>query len=169
VSETRTWTIRQATLNDIETLVTLRLAMMAEVPGRDAKTAEPEGVSALAEANRAYMRDAMPAGEFVAYVAESDGAIVATSGLRIYRMAPHNGNIRGVGAYVLNMYTVPAWRGRGLASALLERLVEHAREVGATSVSLRASDAGRPVYERYGFTSDASFMSLRIADAGSPE
>lgn len=168
MAEPHTWSIRQATVDDIETLVTLRLVMMADVPGHDDTAAEPEGVFALAEANRSYMREAMATGEFVAYVAESGGVMVATSGLRIYRMAPHNGNIRGVGAYILNMYTVPAWRGRGLASALLECLVELAREAGATSVSLRASDAGRPVYQRYGFTSDARFMSFHIAGDNSP-
>lgn len=169
MGEAPKWTIRRATARDIEELVRLRLAMMAETAGYSGEQAETSRDSELADANRAYMRETMPAGEFVAYVAESDGKIVATSGLRMYRMAPHTGNLEGIGAYVLNMYTVPRWRGRGLASALLERVVQHAREAGAKSVSLRASAAGRPVYERYGFASDPSFMSLRFADGETPE
>lgn len=169
MGDTPAWSIRRATADDIEDLVRLRLAMMAEIAGHDGEEAEFEGAGALAEANRFYMREAMPAGEFVAYVAESGGEIKATSGLRIYRMAPHPGNLKGVSAYVLNMYTLPEWRGRGLASALLARVVEHARDSGATSVSLRATDAGRPVYERFGFVSEARFMSLRIAGEDSPE
>lgn len=157
------WSIRRASVDDVEDLVRLRLAMMTEIAGHDDRQREED--VALADANRVYMRVAMPAGEFVAYVAESGGEIVATSGLRMYRMAPHTGNLGGNAAYVLNMYTVPSWRGRGLASALLERVVQHAREAGAKSVSLRATGAGRPVYERYGFTSDPGFMSFRIADA----
>lgn len=158
------WSIRQATIDDIEQLVRLRLAMMAEVAGPRGGGVDPDSGKALAEANRSYMEETMPTGEFAAYIVESGGAMVATSGLRVYRMAPHTGNLRGIGAYVLNMYTVPEWRGRGLASALLERLVEHAREAGAMSVSLRATAAGRPVYERYGFGGDSNFMSFHIAN-----
>ncbi len=169
MDRTSNWSIRRATADDIEDLVRLRLAMMAEMADDfgDGAGAGQEGE--LADANRTYMREAMPAGEFVAYVVESDGEVVATSGLRVHRVAPHIGNLEGVGAYVLNMYTVPAWRGRGLATALLEQLVRHARDAGAKSVSLRASAAGRSVYEGYGFASDDSFMSLRIAGAGSPD
>lgn len=163
------WDIRRATVDDIEELVRLRLAMMAEMADHFGEGARAGQDDELADANRAYMREAMPAGEFVAYVAESDGEMVATSGLRVYRVAPHTGNLEGVGAYVLNMYTVPTWRGRGLATALLEQLVRHARDAGAKSVSLRASAAGRSVYESYGFGSDDSFMSLRIAGADSPD
>jgi GNAT superfamily N-acetyltransferase len=161
-------TIRRATVEDIDELVRLRVAMMSEISSHDGAETRAEAGKGLAETNRAYLRETMPSGEFVAYVAESGGAIVATSGLRMYRMAPHSGNLLGIGAYVLNMYTVPAWRGRGLASALLERLVEHARSCGARSVSLRATDAGRPVYERFGFASDPAHMTFHIADE-SPE
>lgn len=163
------WSIRQATVDDIEQLVRLRLAMMAEIAGADGDGVDPDGGEALAEANRQYMRETMPTNEFVAYVVECGNVMVATSGLRIYRMAPHTGNLGGVGAYVLNMYTLPEWRGQGLATALLERLVEHARKAGAMSVSLRATPAGRPVYERYGFGSDPSFMSFRITAGNEPE
>ena len=162
------WSIRRATIDDIEELVRLRLAMMAEIAGPDGGGVAQDAGEAL-EANRTYMRETMPSGEFVAYVVESGGVIVATSGLRMYRMAPHTGNLRGTGAYILNMYTLPQWRGKGLASALLERLVGHAREAGARSVSLRATAAGWPVYERYGFAGDAAFMSLPIDGKETPD
>ena len=161
------WSIRRATVDDIEELVRLRLAMMAEMADHFGDGAVTGQDSELADANRAFMREAIPAGEFVSYVVESGGEMIASSGLRVHRVAPHTGNLEGVSAYILNMYTVPAWRGRGLATALLEQLVRHARGAGAKSVSLRASAAGRSVYEGYGFASDDSFMSLRMAGADS--
>lgn len=161
------WNIRRATAGDIETLVRLRVEMMAETDGHG--DAESPGAAALAEANRTYMRGAVPSGEFVAYVAEANGVIIATSGVTLYRTAPNPGNLSGMQAYILNMYTLPEWRGRGLASALVERLVDHARAAGATRVALRATDVGRRVYERLGFTSDSRFMHLRIAGHISPE
>lgn len=169
MGDSTTWSIRLATVDDIEMLVRLRVAMMAETDGNDRGAgASPRG-EALAEANRAYMGQALPTGEFVAFVAESDGAIVATSGLTLYRAAPNPGNLSGVQAYILNMYTLPEWRRKGLASALVKRLVEHARSAGATRVALRATEAGHSVYERLGFTSDSRYMHRRIAIDSSPE
>jgi GNAT superfamily N-acetyltransferase len=167
VANAAPWNIRRATADDIEALVRLRVAMMAETNGHDGDAESPS--AALAEANRTYMRGAVTSGEFVAYVAEADSVIIAASGVTLYRTAPNSGNLSGVQAYILNMYTLPEWRGRGLASALVERLAEHARSAGATRVALRATDAGRSVYERLGFTSDSQFMHLRIARHISPE
>ncbi len=147
----------------------LRVAMMTEIDGHDGEAVESPALKELVDANRAFMQEAIPASEFVAYVAEVAGVIAATSELTLYRTGPHPGNLAGINAYILNMYTLPEWRGKGLASALVQRLVEHARSAGATRVALRATDAGRPVYERYGFTSDASYMSLRITDDNPPE
>ena len=49
------------------------------------------------------------------------------------------------------MYTAPEWRGRGIARMIVEELMSAARAAGARFVSLRASDQGRPIYEKAGF------------------
>jgi GNAT superfamily N-acetyltransferase len=52
--------------------------------------------------------------------------------------------------------TLPHARGRGLAKQILQRLLLDARERGQRTASLQASQAGRPLYERIGFTSVGS-------------
>jgi GNAT superfamily N-acetyltransferase len=47
--------------------------------------------------------------------------------------------------------TLPAARGRGLASGLLRQALRDARESGCTTSSLQATKAGFPVYERLGY------------------
>src|SRR4051794_2436412 len=116
--------IRFATAGDVESLVSLRVAFLAEVSGADTADA------ALLAALRRYFAAAVPAGEFVAAVAEHDGRVVASSGMVYHRHPPSPGNLAGCEAYVMNMYTLPAWRGRGLATALLARLVDVARAGG---------------------------------------
>jgi GNAT superfamily N-acetyltransferase len=48
--------------------------------------------------------------------------------------------------------TLPEAQRRGLAGALLKRLLLDARERGQATASLQASAAGRPLYARLGFT-----------------
>ena len=49
--------------------------------------------------------------------------------------------------------TLPHAQRRGLAAAILRRLLLDARERGRQTASLQASQAGRPLYERLGFAS----------------
>jgi GNAT superfamily N-acetyltransferase len=64
-------------------------------------------------------------------------------------------------AYVLNVYTEPAHRRRGLARRLMREVLAWARRKGAAIVSLHASDAGRPVYEGLGFK-EGREMRIRL-------
>jgi GNAT superfamily N-acetyltransferase len=69
-----------------------------------------------------------------------------------------------VRAYLLNFYVDPAFRGHGLAHALLKTAVGEARRRGIKVVSLHASRFGRPLYERNGFEA-TNEMILRVEDS----
>lgn len=66
---------------------------------------------------------------------------------------------RGDDACVSAVATLPEHRGRGLAGALVSRLLARAGERGIRTASLQASRAGAPVYERLGFA-DVGFIEL---------
>lgn len=151
------WTIRRAVEGDIEALVRLRLAMLAEL--RELDDSEMERTAA---ANRRYFHDKLPNGEFIAFLTEAKSETVATSGLVLWERPPTSGS-PSIDAYIMNMYTVPEWRGRGIASALLECLVRCAQEAGARRVFLRAvSPEGRRIYQRLGFAGSGTYMELRL-------
>jgi GNAT superfamily N-acetyltransferase len=143
--------IRRATADDADDLTRLRLAMQMELFATDGRGASPDEI---VEHNRQYFREHLPAGDFVAFVAEVDGEIAGTGGIVVYRAPPTQGNPTGIEGYVMNMYTVPGHRGYGIATRLLDHLVEHVRGLGGRRAWLRASDSGRPVYHRYGFRGD---------------
>jgi GNAT superfamily N-acetyltransferase len=52
---------------------------------------------------------------------------------------------------IVNVYTEPEWRGRGVARALMRVLMDWALGIGADRLVLHASDAGRPLYVSLGF------------------
>jgi GNAT superfamily N-acetyltransferase len=155
-------TIRRAVVADAKVMANLRCDMQNELgtqPG-----VHPITPDELIEDNVAYFREKIPTAGFAAFVAEYDGEIVATSGIVIYRVPPTGGNPTGIEGFVMNMYTVPAFRRRGISSRLLDCVVKHAGSVGSRRVWLRASATGKLVYDAYGFTHDENYMAYRIED-----
>lgn len=151
-------TIRRATLDDRDALVRLRVALMREM---GAVEADEEG--AFAEAVRRYLRAELPAGRFLAWVAvDGAGAVVACGGLVFSQKPPAPQNHSGREAYIMNMYTEPIWRGRGLAARLFDAIVAHARGAGAGLIRLHATEVGRPLYERAGFRASGTEMVLDL-------
>lgn len=61
------------------------------------------------------------------------------------------GNDYGTSAYVSLMGVDPALQGRGIGNALMKALIAWCDERGFRDVRLDATDAGAPMYERFGF------------------
>jgi GNAT superfamily N-acetyltransferase len=147
---------RLATPADVESLVSLRAAFLAELTGCD-----PEDRSLLNAMSR-YFSATVPTGQFIAYLAVVDRRAVATSGLIIRQNPPSAKNLEGREAFVLNVYTLPAWRGRGIATMLLERTIAAARDACCGRVVLHAAPRAVPIYLRAGFVSVGTEMRLDL-------
>ena len=68
----------------------------------------------------------------------------------------------GKEAYIMNMYTKPKWRKKGIGSAILEKLIDEARNRGIEAIKLHATPKGRPLYEKFGFKMGFPDMYLYI-------
>jgi len=140
--------IRPATLADAEEIIALRRLMFEEMGVTDAA-----GLERMAEKMRVYLARAMPAGDFYAWVVEDGGGRVVSAGAVVLRQSPPTvSNPSGSEAYVQNVCTYPEHRRRGLARGIMDAIMEWARSQGIVCVTLRASEQGRPMYERMGFT-----------------
>ena len=60
------------------------------------------------------------------------------------------------------MLTLAEFRRKGIASAIMREMLASAREAGAGLVALKATDAGRRVYEKFGFTENPHYMQLKL-------
>ncbi|MGX8706420.1 MAG: GNAT family N-acetyltransferase, partial [bacterium] len=85
---------------------------------------------------------------------------VGAGGVSYYRVMPTYHNPTGVKAYIMNMYVRPAYRRRGIATRLLELLVDDAHARGISCITLEATDAGRPLYAKFGFVPMTHEMEL---------
>ncbi|MCC6173786.1 MAG: GNAT family N-acetyltransferase [Chloroflexi bacterium] len=96
--------------------------------------------------------DALGRGAFVAWVIDYRGQIVAGGGIQLREQLPRPGLVEAAPeAYILNVWTNLDHRRRGLASRLLDTMIDWCRERGVRRLALHASEQGRHVYERYGF------------------
>lgn len=75
---------------------------------------------------------------------------------------PTVNNRSGNKAYIMNMYTHPDYRRRGVALKALDLLVQEAKRRGVTAISLEATEIGRPLYEKYGFVAMPHEMELPV-------
>ena len=139
--------IREARPADIPEIVRQRRLMYEDLGERDASA-----LSAMQASSAGFLEMAMPAGSFRGWLAETPaGRVVAGGGMMIvgWLSRPADPGVRR--AWLLNVYTYPEYRRQGIARRLMQTMIEWCRQAGFHSVSLHASDEGRPLYESLGF------------------
>jgi GNAT superfamily N-acetyltransferase len=159
------YTVRRATLADRDTLVRHRIRMFEDMgvmsqPGADALQ--------LASAFGKWLEAVMPVDTYVAWLVDAhqpDGCVEVVSGggatIIPWPPGPHYPGTRL--AFVYNVYTEPAHRGRGLARRVMDAIHAFCRAEDIGSVALNASKFGQPLYESLGYhvtTSPMMFLSL---------
>ena len=147
---------KKATIADIDELVKTRIIVLRAVN----KLSNDEDMSVVEEESYAYYRRALEDGEHIAYLVYDNGAFVGAGGVSFYQVMPTYHNPTGKKAYIMNMYTAPAYRRQGIALHTLDLLVKDAKEQGVLQIALEATDMGRPLYERYGFVKLEDEMEL---------
>ena len=98
--------------------------------------------------------------EPILHILDFDGISRGAGGVSFFQVMPTYHNPSGRKAYIMNMYTKPEYRRRGIAFITLDLLVHDAREKGITAISLEATAMGRPLYEKYGFVEMWNEMEL---------
>jgi len=137
--------IRPATLKDLDVLVELRVALFKAMGQGGAR------LDAATPAIRAYVEKQLPSGAFRVWVAERRGTVVAAIGLVIHCVPPSPHNPDGREAYIMNLFTRPEVRRRGIARRLMTHVLDIVRSEGLLKVRLYATPDGRPLYESLGF------------------
>jgi GNAT superfamily N-acetyltransferase len=60
------------------------------------------------------------------------------------------------------MYTLKAYRRKGIAKKLLEKVIKEAKEYRCGAIQITASNMGVLLYTDYGFEKNNNFMQLEI-------
>lgn len=126
------------------------------------------------------VREQLTTGEYIGWLAcsaDSLGKIIGGAGVQLRRVMPHPltspkgeaGIGEGRHAIILNVYTQPAWRRRGVAALLMRHIIDWSRAEKLDRLVLHASDEGRALYEKLGFvlTNEMKFVGNSPSETAS--
>lgn len=147
---------KKATLADLELLTETRICVLRAAN----KLADGVDMSEVREQLYEYYKKALGDDTHVAYLVFDGERFIGAGGVSFYQVMPTFHNPSGRKAYIMNMYTDPAYRRNGIATKVLDLLVAETKERGIRAISLEATVAGRPLYEKYGFVKMQDEMGL---------
>ncbi|BBB90933.1 MAG TPA: GNAT family N-acetyltransferase [Methylomusa anaerophila] len=146
--------LRKANIADTQRLVALRKQQLLD-----------EGITPVHNIDlelKNYFLTNLSNNTFISWVAIENNNIIATSGICFYQLPPSYTNPSGRIAYVTNMFTVKNYRRQGIASQLLKKVIEEAKNLNYNSVRLHASSDGKNLYTKIGFVDLYGYMTLKL-------
>jgi GNAT superfamily N-acetyltransferase len=150
------FTIRPARPDELSTVLHHRRQMYIDMGTRDVPMLDE-----IERASRTIFGDALRNGTYRGWFAEANGRVIAGGGVLLLPFQPGPREPRPMRPFIVNVYTEPAYRRRGLARQLLQEMVDWCRAEGFAGVNLHASDEGRALYESMGFV-PTNEMRLRL-------
>lgn len=107
------------------------------------------------------IEEMLSCGQYVGCLAsfeETPDIIIGGAGVQLNDIPPRpvsqTGEVRiadGRQGIIINVFTEPEWRRRGVAALLMKRIIDCSRENNLDRLILHASGEGRALYERLGF------------------
>jgi GNAT superfamily N-acetyltransferase len=146
-SMTEDFTLRGATPDDIGIVMHHRRSMFCDMGHRDGRE-----LAAMIATSEPLFLTGLTTGSYRGwFFAAPSGTVVAGGGIILldYHSSPTDPLAKR--PFIVNMYTEPEYRRRGLARRLMGTMIDWCREEGFGGVLLHASDEGRPLYESLGF------------------
>ena len=146
--------IRLAVVEDMPIIVRQRRAMFEEIDDYD-----PARLDAMSASYREWVSVLLASGEYKGwFVVTGSGVVVAGAGMWLQKLMPNPFEASGYRGHVVNVYTEPEYRHRGLARQIMVTVLDWCQAQGIRSVTLNASKYGRPLYESLGFKQDSHMI-----------
>lgn len=143
-------TYRRGSETDFDTLAELRMRQLQEEGAEPSFDLKPYLLN--------YYKRHANDGTFVAWLAAGDGRIIGTGGMSFVEKPPYYSCPSGKIGLLSSMYVIKEYRRKGIAKALLDKVVNEAKAFGCAAVHVTASDTGVLLYTNYGFRKNSNFM-----------
>lgn len=144
---------KTATASDIDLLMSSRLEMLKVVNSLDE---DYQYSDEIIRESRDYFLN----GDQVTVLAMDGDKVVGCASMSFMRIMPTFSHPTGKRAHLMNVYTSKEYRRQGIAEKMVKMLIDITWQRGATEISLDATEAGRPLYEKLGFKDSTECMVL---------
>jgi len=139
--------IREIGANEVELLTTYRMAYLTELQGEQTEDYQLQLRKELTE----YFTQALDEKRFFAFLAELKGEILSFGAMIIKKIPGDFNQSAYLEGDILNMYTVPFARRKGISATILQQLINEAKNRGISKISLHTSKDGEKLYRKFGF------------------
>ncbi|WP_342545427.1 GNAT family N-acetyltransferase [Lysinibacillus sp. FSL K6-4013] len=145
---------RKANIDDIDKLIHLRKKQLID-----------EGIEPTIDIDNElsnFFKNKLSDGSLIQWVVEDNEEMIACGAIIYYEFPPTYTNKSGKKGYITNMYTNENYRGKGIATTLMTKLVDEAKAGGISNIWLGASKLGKPVYKKFGFKETNEWLEFNI-------
>src|SRR6266480_2284892 len=148
-----TFQIRRATAQDANIISWHRARMF-----QDMGDASGEAFEILCAKARARLEQWIDGGNYIGWLAtlaDKPEMVVAGAGVELQPILPRPVDVSTIGegrqGTIVNVFTEPQWRRRGVAGLLIQEIIIWSKNEHLDRLILHASDEGRSIYKRLGF------------------
>lgn len=135
-----------ANINDISALVELRIAYLLEDYGNLVENKLTIIVNNLYSYFQEHLNK-----DLLVFICRDKNKIVSCCFLCVTEKPSNPTFINGKTGTILNVYTKPEYRKKGIAGNLLKMLLAESEKIGLDFVELKATDSGYNLYKSIGF------------------
>ena len=148
-----TFQIRRATTQDADIIALHRARMFQDMGDVSGDAFEILRIKA-----RPQLEQWIDSGKYIGWLAtpaDRPKTIVGGAGIQLQPILPRPVNVSTIGegrqGTIVNVFTEPQWRQRGIAGLLIKEIILWSKNEQIDRLVLHASHEGRSIYERLGF------------------
>lgn len=150
MSERRELAFSMAQHSDVVQLAEMRTAYLLE----DFSELPKERIMEISAQLPGYMERQLNR-DLRAYICKDGEKIVATVLMFVTERPASPMVPNGIMGTLMNVYTLPDYRGMGIAKKLVKMAIAEGKELGLSKIELKATPAGAPLYKQLGFKDEA--------------
>lgn len=147
--------IYKSTIDDKENFIKLRVSLFKELEEIDESTEIEELIKETGNYYTSHIDK-----DLFCWFAKIDDNIAAVASMCIFCRIPYFQNPIGLEGYILNVYTLPKYRRKGIASSLINEIITFSKKSSLKKLWLNSSEAGKAIYKSFGFKENNNEMEL---------
>jgi GNAT superfamily N-acetyltransferase len=149
---------RKLNTNDINLFIKLRCEFLKEIDKE--LIINSEIINSL---RLYYKKHLIDRNEFIGIICEYYGKVISVAYLSIYERPANYNFINGKIGVLLNVYTYPEYRRKGISTKIIKEIIEEAKKINITMIELSTTKEGENVYKKIGFIERKSrYMTLKL-------